>query len=418
MKLSRAVAMLIALLPAVSAAGTWTKREVSVPRPDGYPPSYEWEPTGLTLVYDSWRRVTVGLGGGPYYHFAHLPVAEFNGVAWVNRTGYTAESPSYRSLGSAAFDSRRGVTVIYGGFSVSGSTVLDDLWEYDGNNWTRRTWSGPGPRPTSAAKLCFDPVRGRTTCLTNSPLTDVWETWEWTGQTWDRGPDLAGVRNLTTEMVFDEARKLAFVYTSAGNFETTWELLPGNTALAGAWRHVPNAGAPVNARTGSSLVYDFHRQRILRQGGREITIATGFTNATFEWNADESRWRLFDSMSGDPRGGSGICYDRSRAVSVLYGGTRVYTDSQGVGRRTEYTETWEYSDPAPNDRWLDFAWSGAETGSPAQPWNTLNEAFALAPANGIVWLKGANTAVTIYSAALRSLPLTLRAWDGPVTIGP
>ena len=47
-------------------------------------------------------------------------------------------SPDARSQHAMAYDSRRGVTVLFGGVRYYSESAFDDTWEWDGESWTLR----------------------------------------------------------------------------------------------------------------------------------------------------------------------------------------------------------------------------------------------------------------------------------------
>ena len=55
-----------------------------------------------------------------------------------------------------AYDSARGVTVLFGGYGAFGYPV-DDTWEWDGNTWALRSATGPSPRRDHA--MVYDSAR-------------------------------------------------------------------------------------------------------------------------------------------------------------------------------------------------------------------------------------------------------------------
>lgn len=420
------IALILLTLSANAEAG-WTKRDVSVPRPLNMPPSWEWHPYPLTLVYDSHRHVTVGIGGhsgtgGPYDpSLYYLAVSEYNGNSWVSRyDGSAANTPTFREIGNAVFDSKRNVTIIFGGWVGSTEHALNELWEYDGTTWTQRTWTGPGPAPSEDVPMAFDPIRGRTIFLTLSAAAGTWETWEWTGSAWDRGPDLTGVNDVSlTKMVFDIGLNKAFVYTAAYGdiYEKTYEYTPGATAAQGVWQNVPISGSQYESYYGVSMVYDPYAQRVLRHGGRAYTQIYGYEDATDAWDSGLSRWNLVDHIPEYGRAGAGMCFDLDRVTTVLYGGIRVYVDNTGVGRTTNYTDTWEYTDNSPGGTWVDFLYAGTQNGLPQQPWNTFAEGLIYAPYGGTIYIKSGTSAERLLSSNYRTGPVTVRAWNGPVRIG-
>src|SRR5262245_36343262 len=80
-----------------------------------------------------------------------------------------------------AYDSRRGVTVLFGG--THDNTVENgDTWEWDGIQWALRAASGPSPRHSHA--MAYDEARGVTVLFGGDPSGAGMsgETWEWDGQ--------------------------------------------------------------------------------------------------------------------------------------------------------------------------------------------------------------------------------------------
>src|SRR6185437_485998 len=93
--------------------------------------------TGHLLVYDSNRNVLILFGGGDWSSLpgsATNDVWEWDGSSWTKRTDILGTPPSARSYMFGAFDSSRNRVVIFGGVDTSG-TYLNDVYEYDGVSW-------------------------------------------------------------------------------------------------------------------------------------------------------------------------------------------------------------------------------------------------------------------------------------------
>ncbi|MEM7198867.1 MAG: kelch repeat-containing protein [Planctomycetota bacterium] len=131
------------------------------------------------MVYDSQRSTLVmaahprGALGTP------LMVWEWSAGAWTQRM--LALTPPGRLHFSMAYDSSRGVTVLFGG--DRGSERLADTWEYDGNTWVQR--SSGGPRPRNGAAMAYDAAH-QVVVLFGGYLASgaVGETWVWDGLVW------------------------------------------------------------------------------------------------------------------------------------------------------------------------------------------------------------------------------------------
>lgn len=83
-------------------------------------------------------------------------------VRWVQRTDVGA--PEARAGHVMAYDSDRGVTVLFGGHRLTEEAFpelvyFNDTWEYDGTRWQRIAIDGPTPLWRTASAMCYDPVR-------------------------------------------------------------------------------------------------------------------------------------------------------------------------------------------------------------------------------------------------------------------
>ncbi|MBM4061637.1 MAG: hypothetical protein FJ265_11165 [Planctomycetes bacterium] len=94
-------------------------------------------------------------------------------------------APSARWQSAVAFDSARGVAVLFGGKAVGNQ---NDTWTFDGANWQLHN---PAVRPPARAGhgLGFDPLRARTVLFggTGASLAQLLaDTWEWDGANWQQ----------------------------------------------------------------------------------------------------------------------------------------------------------------------------------------------------------------------------------------
>ena len=79
------------------------------------------------MVFDSWRHVIVLFGNALYYPGGTSQETwEFDGTNWTQI--FPAHLPSERCSLAGCFDAARGRTVIYGGYTWTGSS--NDTWEY------------------------------------------------------------------------------------------------------------------------------------------------------------------------------------------------------------------------------------------------------------------------------------------------
>lgn len=277
-------------------------------------------PTARTyhaMAYDSARGVTVLFGGSS----GGDETWEWNGSAWTQRF---VAGPSARLALSIAYDSARNVTVLYGGRSCGGCD-LADTWEWNGTTWTQRMVTGPGPR--SDHKMVYDASRGVVVLFGGGfdPATE-WcysDTWEWDGTTWMQRAVIGGPPCWEHAMAYDAARAVTVAYGGASGWPTAY----GDTWIwdGAAWTMSPAVGP--GARYGHAMTYDTSRNVVIAFGG-------------FHWPAskdDTQTWtgvEWMQLMISGPRGryDHAMAYDSNRRAAVLFGG------SSGGNETWELTE--------------------------------------------------------------------------------
>ena len=181
-----------------------------------------------TLSYDASRGVIVLFGGrdnGSNFN----DLWEWNGSDWTSVTA-TGDVPAPRHWHGMAFDSLRGVHVLYGGYS-SGTQQYQDTVEYDGKlkTWTLRTTNGPGPR--RGIGLAYDAAHNRTVLFggytsAGATLPDHYlaDTWLWDGQAgiWYLQAPATFVQGRTLySMAYDSVRSVVLMQNGEIAFDTT-----------------------------------------------------------------------------------------------------------------------------------------------------------------------------------------------------
>jgi hypothetical protein len=133
-----------------------------------------------SMAFDAARGVTVLFGG----HRSSTPAFQYgdtwvwNGSYWFEH--YGAQGPAPRSAASMVWDGRRQRIVLTGGRSVYGGSVdYNDTWEWDGQQWTDMQAPQALGNLLSAA---FDTLRGRTVVFGGSINgTASNQTWSYFG---------------------------------------------------------------------------------------------------------------------------------------------------------------------------------------------------------------------------------------------
>jgi len=297
------VAGLVMLLAGAAVAEAqsyvWTERTP----PPGFRHSH-------AMVYDSIRGTTVLFGGLAANGVPLGDTLERDGTTgvWTLRS---SSGPAGRVYHALAYDSVRGVTVLFGGYNSSG--CLGDTWEWDGSTWTQRASTGPVARAGHA--MAYDSVRGVTVLSGGSAEDGVpfRDTWEWDGTTWtQRSSSGPAARQLHT-MVYDCGRGVTVLFggTSGSDYlGDTWEW----NGATGTWTQCGGSGPA--ARYGHATVYDSARGVSVLFGG---STAGGSRSDTWEWNG--TTWTQRAGSGPSVRYSHAMVYDGGRGVTVLFGGT-------------------------------------------------------------------------------------------------
>ncbi len=301
---------------AVAADPVWMLRATTGPTP-------RWN---HAMAYDSIRGVTVLFGG---YHGVpnfYGDTWEWNGSTWILRA---TTGPSPRVGHAMAYDSARGVTVLFGGFSGDDLNryYYGDTWEWDGSTWSLRVTTGPSPRSDSA--MAYDSARGVTVLFGGCNDPDRFgDTWAWDGMVWtlahpgDPGGTNAPSPRCAHALTYDSGRSATILFGGVYGWPPlgdTWE-----------W---DASGWTLRATTGPRARYD---HAMTYESARGVSVLFGGTSGanesdTWEWNGQT--WTLRDATGPNARYSPAFGYDSARRVAVLFGG---YDGTPDNG------ETWEY----------------------------------------------------------------------------
>src|SRR5262249_42461600 len=167
--------------------------------------------------------------------------------------------PRVRQRPGSPYDSHRHVVVLFAG--SNGSTRYNDVWEYDGVDWTQAATPPTAPVVRDRAAVAFDPVRARTLVFGGRGPTNtanLADTWEWDGASWlQRGAPAQPPARSADALAFDGARAVTLLFGGQGTsarLQDTWEW-DGAQWL----QRLPAATPP--ARSGHALAFDSARQR-------------------------------------------------------------------------------------------------------------------------------------------------------------
>jgi len=286
----------------------WTRRAIAGPIPR----------SDFAMAYDSRRGVTVLFGG-----YGRDDTWEWDGTTWTQRA---VPGPAVRGGHAMAYDTTRGVTVLFGGYYYDRSYhYFGDTWEWDGALWTLRSTVGPSSR--HGHSIVFDPVRGvtvlfgglrRDACCCFEYLA---ETWEWDGARWTLRAETGPRGRYGTAMAYDSARDVTVLF--GGYFNDDCYGDGSGDYLGDTWEWdgtvwVPRSTGGPSPRSGHAMGYDAARGVTVLFGGHRYDSSRPYPGDTWEW--DGTQWQPGKGAVPTPRWYHAMAFDERQGVVVLFGG--------------------------------------------------------------------------------------------------
>jgi hypothetical protein len=291
------------------------------------------------VAYDSRRSLTRVFGGRSAVGYALQDLWSWNGHDWSAEV-QQGESPGPRYGPGMVYDVRRDRLVLFGGAvgleSIDNGQTLDELWEFDGSAWTEIPTSGDWPPARARHAMAYDVDRGVTVLFggcsdgINCTTTQLADTWEWDGSTWQQVHD-----GITGE--FPPARSAAAmvyapivggcVLTGGCANDATQSLVglcqqqQGDTWIwdGTAWQ----AGVATSWRAYHNLVFNNQDQTVMAIGGCRSSPAGDDCENQLSlypqtWDGGDS-WSIYTSAGNSPlRNFDGIVtYDAARDELVI-----------------------------------------------------------------------------------------------------
>lgn len=284
------------------------------------------------MAYDSSRGVSVLFGGDGTGRERRNDTWEYNGVDWIQLQPPQSPPGRVNIQQGMVYDAQRQRLVLFGGLGVSG--YLNDTWEYDGVSWTQIS-TAVSPPARDAHAMVYDPVR-RVTVLFggynpgNPYLND---TWEYNGVTWQQvNTPQSPTGRIHHAMAYDSQRRVVVLFggrsASDPQMNDTWEYDGVN------WRQVSPEQSPPGLES-HGMAYDSQREVLILFGGTE----NGSDPVDQTWEFDGITWTPASTILHPPaRLGFPLIYDSDRDKLVLFGG------GYGDGHPTVFNDTWEYDE--------------------------------------------------------------------------
>lgn len=352
---------------------------------------------GVGLTWDARRGHTLLFGGksevGAAMCMAGSAICgdtwSFDGDAFtLLDAGGDEGSPEQRTSPALVYDSRRGVSVLFGGLTQAffGSKCdqqtgyCGDTWEWDGEQWTERValadLAAIKPTPRANHAMAYDEARGVTLLFGGAaprlfgdqdPAND--ETWTWDGEQWTRmlPPDGAPPQpapRADAAMTF--SRKLGRVVLFGGQSNLGIDCDGSGTVFCdqlwswnGAyWEPIeepaPQLPAPVG-RAGAVMVEDAFGNLLLFGGRRTLASAAGdCTSAqggcSGVWLFEGRHWRERSGALEDPvrklasaRFDMAMTYDAETGRTLAFGGqSALSNECEGTVLPPAIAEAWQW----------------------------------------------------------------------------
>jgi len=224
--------------------------------------------------------------------------------------------PPSRYYHVMADDDSRGRVVVFGGLSPSAGpllTWLNDTWEWDGSDWTRKT-PAQSPPPRQQAAMAYDALRREIVLFGGAEAAGFGDTWGWDGTNWSRkSPAHSPPVRAGHAMAYDAARGEVVMFGGTSTADTwVWD--------GTDWREKTPVDKP-SPRSATAMAYDAVRRRVILFGGRSPAGLP--LSDTWAW--DGTDWEEL-SPSGSPpaRGYHAMAFDDVTGTIVLFGGVAVF----------------------------------------------------------------------------------------------
>ncbi len=268
------------------------------------------------LAYDAARKETVLVGIDAEFktQMYHWDAA---GKSWQKNTPTTL--PTCVHDGTLTYQAHTQTVVAMGGLCSTETNLIDEVWEWDGTNWTAvtTTLGGFGISRVTGATAVYDPVEQRIVRFggsSNFATLNESSAYALKNGLWRylASPSRPTPRSLSA-FRRDPARGVSwffgglteYSYGTAISYDTDLWRYSGDKG----WLRLQTAGAPGACVTPASTFDSDRNVFVLVCGGQEV----------FEWNGEE--WKSFTPKPvPDFRRFAAIVYDQNIKKTVLFGG--------------------------------------------------------------------------------------------------
>ena len=203
----------------------WTGNDWSRKSPQTRPTPH----AGTGMWYDARTKQTMLFGGLSGTGTVHGSTWAWNGLNWSVLSPLT--NPGPRSFHAVAHDKRRDQAVMFGGRRFSNATARADTWTWNGKNW-RQMFPTTSPSARYGHSMAWDSKSGLTWLFGGIDKNGrhLSDTWVWNGSNWALIVASAKpAARAHASMIFDPIRGSLLLYGgSNGSWQRdTWRFVPG-----------------------------------------------------------------------------------------------------------------------------------------------------------------------------------------------
>ena len=319
-------------------------------------------------------------------------MVKFINAQWNPRR--PAHLPIPRQGTSLVYAANTNQVLLFGGVGPPESGTLNDMWAWDGSDWSEVANTG-APPPRAYAMMAYDHAQNAVVLFggVDESGTALGDTWTWDGGGWTRRETNAALAaRMNGTMAYDTGRNEVVLFGGQDR-QSRQSLWYGDTWVWDGSEWIVRAPkTSPSPRSGGSMVWDATTSSLLLFGG-----GSGYPMGdTWLWDGLIWRQQLI-ANSPPPRIGAGLISDSADKSIVLFGGI-------GFGSTAESTDL--------QDIWIWEAGEWHQSSASPGPLGGTAKATVYDPIDGsILLLRSLANKVYDSTGHVSTVKTTAEMWD-------